>query len=83
MPDIDQVVFRGSLAMHELVFFHRTSRTAIFGDLIQRFAEAQVTGWRGMIMRLAGLVGQKGGTPYDWRLSFLSHEAARAALRWI
>ncbi len=27
--DIDQVVFRGSLAMEEVAFFHRPSRTAI------------------------------------------------------
>ncbi|MGE5167053.1 MAG: DUF4336 domain-containing protein, partial [Deltaproteobacteria bacterium] len=27
--DIDQVVFRGSFAMSEVVFFHRASRTAI------------------------------------------------------
>jgi hypothetical protein len=29
MTDIDQVVFRGSFAMEEVVFFHRASRTAI------------------------------------------------------
>lgn len=81
MPDIDQVLFRGSFAMQEVVFFHRTSRTAIFGDLIQRFAQAQATGCRGMIMRLAGLVGRSGSTPYDLRLSFLSREGARAARR--
>ena len=32
--DIDQVIFRGSFAMEEVVFFHRRSRTAIFGDLL-------------------------------------------------
>jgi hypothetical protein len=37
--DIDQVVFHGSFAMEEVVFFHRESRTVIFGDLIQRFPE--------------------------------------------
>ncbi len=34
--DIDQTVFRGSIAMEEVAFFHRASRTAIIGDLIQR-----------------------------------------------
>ena len=79
--DIDQVVFRGSFALEEVVFFHRASRTAIFGDLIQRFPETTATGWKGMLMRLDGLVGQRGSTPREWRLSFLSREAARAARR--
>lgn len=77
--DIDQVVFGGSFAMDEVVFFHRPSRTAIFGDLIQRFPEADMKGWKGMMMRLDGLVGPRGSTPRDWRLSFLSRGGARAA----
>ena len=77
--EIDQVVFRGSLAMEEVVFFHRASRTAIFGDLIQRFSDTEVTGWKGALMRLDGLVGPNGSTPREWRLSFLSRDAARAA----
>ena len=81
--DIDQVVFRGSIAMEEVVFFHRVSRTAIFGDLIQRFPEANATGWKGLMMRLDGLVGRHGSTPRDWRLSFLSRDRARAARRTV
>jgi hypothetical protein len=81
--DIDQTVFRGSFAMEEVVFFHRASRTAIFGDLIQRFPEANATGWKGRVMRLGGLVGPYGSTPRDWRLSFLSHKAARVARRTV
>lgn len=77
--DIDQTVFRGSCAMEEVVFFHRASATAIFGDLIQRFPQATATGWRGALMRLDGLVGPHGSTPREWRLSFLSRNAARAA----
>lgn len=77
--DIDQVVFRGSFAMEEVVFFHRASRTAMFGDLIQRFPEASAKGWKGALMRLDGLVGQHGSTPREWRLSFLPRDAARAA----
>jgi Domain of unknown function (DUF4336) len=79
--DIDQVVFRGSFAMAEVAFFHRDSRTAIMGDLIQRFSEASISGWKGRIMRLGGLVGEGGGTPRDWRASFLRHGPARAALQ--
>ena len=79
--DIDQVVFRGSFAMAEVAFFHRDSRTAIIGDLIQRFSEANISGWKGMVMRLGGLVGERGSTPWDWRASFLRRGPARAALQ--
>ncbi len=77
--DIDQVIFRGSLAMEEVVFFHHASRTAIICDLIQRHPEATMTGWKGMLMRLDGLVGERGSTPREWRASFLRRGKARAA----
>ena len=77
--DIDQVVFRGSLAMEEVVFFHRASRTAIVCDLIQRHPEAAMTGWKGMLMRLDSLVGEQGSTPREWRASFLRRGPSRAA----
>jgi hypothetical protein len=84
--DIDQVVFHGSFAMEEVVFFHRKSRTALFCDLIQRFPESSTTGWRGKLMRLDGLVGERGSTPREWRASFLRRKAARTAreqvLQW-
>ncbi|MEP6938155.1 MAG: DUF4336 domain-containing protein [Rudaea sp.] len=79
--DIDQVVFRGSFAMSEVAFFHRVSRTAIIGDLIQRFSEDNISGWKGMVMRLGGLVGERGSTPCDWRASFVRRGPARAALQ--
>ena len=84
--DIDQVIFHGSFAMEEVVFFHHASRTVIVCDLIQRHPEAAMSGWKGMLMRLDGLVGEKGSTPREWRASFLRRSKARAAreklLRW-
>ncbi len=77
--DIDQVVFRGSFAMEEVAFFHRASRTAIIGDLIQRHPESKMSGWKGMLMGLDGLVGEHGSTPREWRASFLRRSPARAA----
>lgn len=77
--EIDQVIFRGSVAMQEVAFFHRPSRTAIIGDLIQRHRESSLSGWKGMVMRLDGLVGQHGSTPREWRASFLRRAATRAA----
>ena len=77
--DIDQVIFRGSLFMEEVVFFHRASRTAIVCDLIQRHPESTMTGWKGMLMRLDSLVGKHGSTPREWRASFLRRRKARSA----
>lgn len=77
--DIDQVVFHGSFALEEVVFFHRPSKAAIFCDLIQRHAEADATGWKGAIMRMDGLVGDRGSTPKEWRATFLRRAPARAA----
>jgi hypothetical protein len=78
--EIDQVVFRGSFAMEEVVFFHAASRTAFFCDLIQKFDPASLSGWRAWFMRLDGLVGAGGSTPREWRLSFTRRREARRAL---
>jgi hypothetical protein len=77
--DIDQVVFRGSFAMEEVAFFHHASRTAIICDLIQRHPESKMSGWKGRLMRLDGLVGKDGSTPREWRASFLNRGPTRAA----
>ena len=75
--DIEQVIDRGSVAMEEVDIFHRESRTAIVCDLIQRHPEEAVSGWKGMLLRLDGLVGDKGSTPREWRESFLRRSKAR------
>jgi hypothetical protein len=77
--EIDQTIFRGSIAMEEVVFFHRLSRTAIFCDLVQRHGPENIKGLKGMVMRLDGLVGEHGSTPREWRVSFLRRARARAA----
>ncbi|MEE4361031.1 MAG: DUF4336 domain-containing protein [Pseudomonadales bacterium] len=77
--EIDQVLFRGSFALEEVVFLHRPSRTALFCDLIQRHPRSAMHGWRGALMRLDGLVGAGGSTPREWRASFLHRRSARAA----
>ena len=77
--DVDQVIVRGSFAMEEVVFFHRSSRSAIVTDLVQRFDPASLYGWRRVVMRLDGMVGANGSTPREWRLSFWNRAAARRA----
>lgn len=79
VEDIDQVIFRGSFMMEEVVFYHRVSRTAIICDLIQHHPESEMLTWKGMLMRLDGLVGEHGSTPREWRATFLRRGPARAA----
>ena len=79
--DIDQVIFRGSFALEEVVFFHRRSRTLIVADLIQKFEPASLGAFHRTVMRLDGMLGPDGSTPREWRLSFWNRRPARAALR--
>lgn len=79
--EIDQVVFRGSFFMEEVVFYHRRSKSALVCDLIQKFDPKTVRGLQGLLMRIDGLVGPEGSTPREWRASFWNRRAARAALR--
>jgi hypothetical protein len=78
--DIDQVVFRGSFALQEVVFFHRASRTALVTDLVQRLDPASLPWWSRWAMRLDGLVGEGGSTPRDWRATWWNRRLARSAL---
>lgn len=77
--EIGQTVFGGSIAMDEVVFFHRPSRTVIVGDLVQRHDPDRMKGLKGWLMRLDGLVGERGSTPREWRASFLRRRALREA----
>ena len=80
--DIDQAWFRGSFAMDELAFFHRSSRTAIVADLVQTFNEEFLRKhwgrWR-FLARLDGITEEQAGAPRDWRLSFINRRLARRA----
>lgn len=78
--EIKHVVFAGSSVMEEVMFYHLKSKTCIVGDLIQRFPEDRAQGWKGMLLKLDGLAGDKGSTPREWRLTFMfGKNKARAA----
>jgi hypothetical protein len=76
--------------MDEIVFFHRSSRTAIVADLIQTFTDdflrAHWRPWQRALAASGGIVAAKAQAPLDWRLSFLNRKPACAArdkvLRW-
>lgn len=77
--DIDQVLVRGS-PLTEVVFFHRASRTAVFGDLIQNFPPDWFKGWRGVVARLDGICAPNPGAPREWRMMFYNRGLARTAV---
>ena len=77
--DIEQVIFRGSVALEEVVFWHRPSGTAILGDLVQRHDPANFSLLKAMILRLVGVVGESGSTPREWKMTFLRRRLAREA----
>jgi len=79
--EIDQVRVEGSLAMTEVLFFHRRSRTVLVCDLVQRHDPGSFVPWRRFVMRADGMIGPDGSTPREWRATFVRRGAARAALR--
>lgn len=80
---IDQVWFRGSRFLDEIVFFHRPSRTALVTDLIQaftsKFLDKHWSWWQRPIAWYGGIMAQTPGAPRDLRLSFTDRRTARAA----
>lgn len=79
--DLDQLVFRGSRYMEEVVFFHHRTRTVILADLIENFESGKVGGVHGWLTKLAGAADPDGKAPLDLRMTFLGRkEEARASL---
>jgi hypothetical protein len=80
--DLDQLVFRGSRFMEEVVFFHRKTRTLILADFIQNFEVEKVGSFfYARLLRLAGVTDPDGKIPPEVRLTFWGHkEEARVSL---
>ena len=85
--EVDQVLFRGSIALAETEFFHKPSRTLIMGDFIQNFGVERNRPLLNTLKRLGGIL--EGGVPRDLRLSFLGKrrrrlgaDAVRQLLAW-
>ncbi len=69
--EIDQIIFKGSPAMEEVVFFHRDSKTLILTDLIENFKPESFNWWQRTLAKYAGILSPNGKTPVDWRFSFV------------
>jgi hypothetical protein len=82
--EIDQLIFDGSAYLHEVVFFHRGSRTLILADLIENFEPIMVTWGLRWILKLGGVADPNGSTPRDLRATFRKgRDRARACLERI
>ncbi|MGG6238387.1 DUF4336 domain-containing protein [Nodosilinea sp. AN01ver1] len=73
--DIDQLIFRGSRYMEEVVFFHRHSRTLILADLIENFEPQKVKKSLRWLLSLGGVADPDGKAPIDLRLTFWGRKA--------
>jgi hypothetical protein len=81
--DLDQVDFKGSRALREIVFFHRPSKTTIITDIVQNHDPADDNWfWRG-VKRMTGILAPNGSAPRDYRLTVTDRKAARAAAEHI
>ncbi|MEO7110163.1 MAG: DUF4336 domain-containing protein [Polyangiaceae bacterium] len=81
---IDQVIFRGSRLVEEVVFFHRPTKTLIFADLIENFEADKLTFIERTLAKLGGVLDPDGKAPGDFRLSFFGHrDTARACVAQI
>jgi len=80
--EIEQLIFKGSKAMEEVVFFHKKSGTLILTDLIENFHPNHFVGFRKVLARMTGIISPNGKTPLDWRVTFVFNKAkARASLQ--
>lgn len=81
---IDQLWFNYSLALDEVVFFHRASGTAILADLSENFStgflHAHWAGWQRVIARLWRIVQPWGYAPLEIRACTVRRHRARAAV---
>lgn len=79
--DIDQLIFRGSRVLQEVVFFHRPSATLLLADLIENFERDRMPKGLHWLLRLAGCLDPDGKAPWDMRMTFLrGRSAARQCL---
>lgn len=78
--EIDQVVMRGNAIAEEVVFFHRRSGVVLIADLLQNFPKGWFAGWRALVARLDGMIGDEPRTPRKFRMAFTDRRAARSAL---
>lgn len=79
---LDQLHFRGSRVLEEIVFLHRDSGTLILTDLIENFEPSRLPAGMRLLVRLAGSLDPDGKAPVDMRLTYFGRKRiARACLQ--
>ncbi len=82
---IDQFWMRGSFFFDEIIFFHKSSKTAIIADLSEHFSEKFLKthwkGWKQKIARLWGITEGVGYAPLEIRLTWHSKKKARGNMK--
>lgn len=77
---IDQVVIGGNAITTEVVFFHVSSQTTLFTDLLQQMPKTWFSGWRRIIAQLDGMTGPEPAVPRKFRIAFRDKTEARRAI---
>ena len=77
---IDQVPMHGNLITTEVVFFHVSSGTVLFTDLLQQVPPHLLSGWRAVVAKLDRMTGPEPSVPYKFRIAFVNRRPAREAL---
>ncbi len=81
--EIDQVWFRGSFFLDEIVFFHRASRTVIMADMSENFSDTFLykhwKPWQRRIAKIWKITEPWGYAPLEWRLSYINRRALHHA----
>ncbi|MEM7099267.1 MAG: DUF4336 domain-containing protein [Pseudomonadota bacterium] len=79
--DIDQVIFSGSRLFQEVVFFHKTSGSVIFTDLLINLKTSNVPFFSRLFLRFEGVIYPDGGLLRLYRWFTNRREKDRQALR--
>ncbi|NES96943.1 MAG: DUF4336 domain-containing protein [Desertifilum sp. SIO1I2] len=74
VTELDQLIFRGSRFMDEVVFFHRASSTLILTDLIENFEPQKVPWYYRWMLAIGGNVDPDGKTPRDLQFTFWGNQ---------
>lgn len=79
--EIDQLIFKGSSVIEEVVFFHKSTKTLIVTDLIENFEPEKIASpIRRRFYRLARVTAPDGQTPIDYRMTFLGRQGEAKCL---
>jgi hypothetical protein len=68
--ELDQLVFRGSRLLEEVVFLHRASGTLMLADLIENLEPTGLDPVERLLVRLGGVAHPDGKAPIDLRATF-------------